>query len=116
MRPKLPRLPIYKAALFIVFALPVAAWAQRQSPPYDGHHMWNGGWHGWFFGPIMMIVFIGAAAVIVLLIARSFRKTEHHGALHTPSRQTPDDILKERFAKGEIDKAEFEERRRVLQE
>jgi len=35
---------------------------------------------------------------------------------HYPPHRTPVDILKERFARGEIDKNEFEERRRVLGE
>jgi putative membrane protein len=33
-----------------------------------------------------------------------------------PPTRTPLDILKERFARGEIDKTEFEDRRRVLGE
>ena len=33
---------------------------------------------------------------------------------HSSPTRTPLDILKERFARGEIDKEEFEERRRVL--
>ncbi len=38
----------------------------------------------------------------------------HHFA--PPPPRTPLDILKERFAQGEIDKEEYEERRRVLGE
>ncbi|MEX0759553.1 MAG: SHOCT domain-containing protein [Tistlia sp.] len=35
----------------------------------------------------------------------------------TPShRQTPLEILRERFARGEIDRAEYEERRKLLSE
>ena len=33
----------------------------------------------------------------------------------SPSDKTPLDILRERFARGEIDTTEFEERRRVLE-
>jgi putative membrane protein len=83
----------------------------------------DGGW-AWmmFFGPLMMILFV---ATVVVLVAFALRwLTGHgmhgpHGTGHTlapaPGR-TPLDILKERFARGEIDKAEFEERRRVLGE
>jgi putative membrane protein len=76
--------------------------------------MWDGGWHGWFFGPLMMIVFMAVAVVVIVLLVRWLGGTTHASALHAPPGKTAMDILKERFAKGEIDKEEFEERRRVL--
>lgn len=109
---------IWKAILLAAFGLPTGAWAQQQSPQYYGPHMWNGGWHSWFFGPVIMIIFIAVAVVVVVL---SVRWLSGHGpgqprSNHAPPGPTPLDILKERFAKGEIDKEEFEERRRVLGE
>jgi len=98
----------------LVVSSPVLA-QQGQGPTY-GPHMWSGGWYGWFFGPIMMIVFIAVAVVVVVLLVRWLGGQAHGGALHSPPGKTPLDILKERFAKGEIDKEEFEERRRVLGE
>ncbi len=87
---------------------------------YGGHpNMWDmgaWGWGGMIFFPIMMIVFIALAVVAVVLLARGFGGPGHGGSLHGPPGKTPPDILKERFAKGEIDKEEFEERRRVLSE
>lgn len=84
-----------------------------------GHGMmWHDGW-GWgnmIFGPLMMIAF---AAVVVVLVVLAFRWLggASHGAVgpsSTPLAKTPLDILEERFARGEIDKDEFDERRHVL--
>ena len=94
---------------------PVVAQAQQTQGPYYGH-MWNGGWHGWFFGPIMMIIFIIVAVVVIVLLVRWLGGAGQGGVLPRPPGKTPLDILKERFARGEIDKEEFEERRRVLGE
>jgi len=92
----------------------VVACAQQQQGPYYGPHMWNGGpWM--FFGPLMMIIFVAAIVVVVVLVVR-WLGGPGHGAAHHPPSRTPLDILKERFARGEIDKEEFEERRRVLGE
>lgn len=93
---------------------PAAVLAQQPQGPGYGPSMWHGGWYGWFFGPIMMIVFIAIAVVVVMLLVRWLGGPGHSGALHHPPGKTALDILKERFARGEIDKQEFEERRRIL--
>jgi putative membrane protein len=90
------------------------AFAQQQPRSGYGPHMWDSGWHGWFFGPIMMIVFIAVAVVVVVLLVRWLGGPNHHSVPLHPPGKTPLDILKERFAKGEIDKEEYEERRRIL--
>lgn len=111
MRPSIFYLPIGMSALSVS---PVFA-DQSQGPIY-GPNMWHSGWHGWFLGPIMMIVVIVLAAVAVALVFRWIGRPGHgDGAPVAPSK-TPLDILKERFVMGEIDKEEFEERRRVLDE
>ncbi len=79
----------------------------------DHPHMGAWGWGGMILGPIMMIVFIAVAVVVVVLLVR-WLGGPHGGALHGLPGKTPLDILKERFAEGEIDKEEFEERQRVL--
>jgi putative membrane protein len=106
---------VWLAALLGV-ATSVGAWAQQSQDPDYGMHSWGGGWHGWFIGPIMMIVFIALATVVVVLVVRWLGGTGHGGATHAPPGKTAIDILKERFARGEIDKEEFEERRRALKE
>ncbi len=89
-----------------------AAWAQQTGPDY-GHHMWGGGW--WMFlGPLMMLFFIAAAVAVVVLMVRWLGGSGHGGPAHAPTGKTHVDILNERFARGEIDKEEFEERMRVL--
>jgi putative membrane protein len=93
-------------------AIPVMAHADQSQDFHYGPHMWSGGWHGWFIGPIMMILFIAVAAIVVVLVVRWLGGPGH--ASHSPPGRTPLDILKERFARGEIDKAEFEERRQML--
>ena len=71
-----------------------------------------------FFGPFMMIMFIAVVVVVIVLIVRWLGGSGYGGvgSPHAPSGKTPLEILKERFARGEIDKEEFEERRRVLDE
>jgi len=83
----------------------------------DGHgraFMW--GWGGMGFGPIFMILVLAAVVVLVVLLIRWLGGLgrEAPGPHITPRGKSPIEILKERYARGEIDKEEFEERRRTL--
>ena len=93
-----------------------AAWAQAPADAdryaYGPHMMWwGGGGYGMIFGPLFMLLILAALIATVVLLVRwlggPWQQTPHRTAL---------DILKERFARGEIDKNEFEERRRVIGE
>lgn len=76
-----------------------------------------GGWGGGFgFGWIFMILFWG---LIIWAIIALVRGTSGHGCCggHGGSghgEKTPLDILKERYAKGEINKEEFEAKKKDL--
>ena len=83
--------------------------------PYGPHMMWGGGWYGMIFGPLFMILVLVAVIAGAGLVGRWFGIGTQPPQQAAPGR-TPLDILKERFARGEIDKDEFEERRRVLGE
>jgi putative membrane protein len=106
----------------VVALLPGVAWAQA-SPDLDrygwGPHMtgWGGGWFGMILGPIFMILVLALVIAVAVLLVRWLGGSWQAGAPHQPPpARTPLDILKERFARGEIDKEVFEERRRVLGE
>ncbi|WP_292413507.1 SHOCT domain-containing protein [Mesorhizobium sp.] len=104
----------------ILAIAPVASWAQAQ-PDADrytygpGMMWWGGGW-AMIFGPLFMILFFVVLVAAVLPLARWLGGPGAVPTHHSLPGRTPLDILKERFARGEIDKNEFEERRRVLGE
>jgi putative membrane protein len=77
--------------------------------------MWGSSWHGWIFGPLMMILMLALVVGAVVLLIRWVGGNSHHGLHSSGPGQTPLDILEERFARGEIDKEEFEERRGILE-
>ena len=103
-------LPVLLIALTVE---PLSVWAQQPRSDYHGSHMmWESGWM--FLGPLMMIAFIAAIVVVVVLLVRWLG--DHRPSAHVSSENRAADILKERFARGEIDKEEYEERRRILRD
>ncbi len=68
---------------------------------------WNDYWPWMHFGPVMFIVFMVLCMGIMFFMMRGHRgRSGGQYAL---------DILKERFARGEISQAQYEEQRRLLE-
>jgi putative membrane protein len=111
------RKPLPMALLFSLLSLPGLATAQPGEGYWGPHMMW-GGWFHMFFGFVMMLVFLGIVVGLVVLGVRWLGGSEHSPFRHGsgPGARSSLDILKERLARGEIDVAEFEERRRALGE
>jgi putative membrane protein len=59
-----------------------------------------------------MIIFWGGIILLVVLLARWLGGSRQSDS--RPPRQTALEILQERYARGEIDKAEYDERRKTL--
>ena len=69
-----------------------------------GHHWWGMGF-GWLTGMVFIVLIIW----IIFRVANqnSYRSNRSSSAM---------DILKERYAKGEINKEEFEEKRKQIEQ
>lgn len=105
-------------ALFLAsLAWPTVVFAHTNGDYHGPGMMWGGGWGGMGFGLIVMIVVIVAVIAPVVLLVRWLSGAGRDGqsTYVAPRGKTPLDILKERYARGEIDKDEFEERRRTLE-
>lgn len=75
--------------------------------------MMNGfGEHGWGFG--MGFGWIIGLLIIIAIIWIVVKSMNKNNRSLQPNSKSPLDILKERYAQGEIDKQEFEERKRDL--
>ena len=94
-------------------ALLVAGPAAAQAAPGDdygyGYHGMMG-WGGWFMGPLMMLLFVALIVAAVMIALRLL-------GMAPGGPKSGDDaleILRQRFARGEIDREEFEERKKHL--
>jgi putative membrane protein len=111
------RKPLLMSLLSSLLSLPGLATAQPGEGYWGPHMMW-GGWFHMFLGFVMMLLFLGILVGLVVLVVRWLGSSEQSPFRHAPGpgARSSLDILKERLARGEIDVAEFEERRRALGE
>ena len=71
---------------------------------------WSDYWPmpGMFSGPVLMFLFVIACMAMMFFMMRG-------GMMHRRRPRDAMDILKERYARGEINEAEYRERRRLLE-
>lgn len=89
-------------------------WAVAQSAadrPDYWHHGWGWSWGHMIFGSVMMVLFWGGVILVIVLLVR---RLGSGAGSEAPPGKAALDILQERFARGEIDQQEYEERKRVL--
>jgi uncharacterized membrane protein len=117
--------------LFTIASAPVQAIAQQVQvptapPSYYGPgpwHMWAYGvWHFWWMFPMMIFFFLLLCAVVFMFARSGFGHWGpfYGGAGHLPDRFSGDAArsamqnLNERFARGEIQKEEYAEKKVTL--
>lgn len=84
------------------------AWGAVLADPGDWGHMRGWGWGMAIFGWVFMVAIVG---LLVWLIATAIRRPDRPGA----GQNSALDLLDERYARGEIDREEYRERRADLE-
>lgn len=76
---------------------------------------WDDGWGGggWIVMSLMMLVFWGGLIALVVWLVRGTLRSDQTTITTSPERSA-DQVLAERFARGEIDEDEFTRRSEVL--
>ena len=99
--------------LTIVLMWPSGAFANgNDNCPMDGWRYMMSFWHG---GMFMWILFLVIIVVAIYLILQSTKSSESGSSFKEVPRGTAIDILKKRYAEGEIIKEEFERMKKDLE-
>ncbi len=112
---KIPKLLILVIS-FILFQKEALA----QYNNYRGYGGWGmgPGMMGWgnmgWFGPIFMVIFWVLLIVLIVLLIRWLLSAGHAGNRDHVGGESALEILKKRYARGEIDKEEFEAKKKDL--
>ena len=76
--------------------------------------MWGGwGWGGWMLMTLAMVLFW---ALVITAVVRYLTGSSHPNQASPSSARAAEDVLAERFARGEIDDDEYRQRMTTLRE
>ncbi len=78
--------------------------------------MWgyNWGWGAWLVMSVMMVGFWGLVIAGIVVLVRYLTGSRQGGGAADSGRSSAEEILAERFARGEIDEDEYTRRRQLL--
>ena len=120
------RLSAHLVLCFIILTKPLQALAQTQQPTAPQPPQWyelgpwwmwadGYGWQYWWICPLMMLFMIVVFAAIFFIVRRSLSDTSHRWEppWRDPSHSALQ-ILSERFAIGELQKDEYEEKKAAI--
>jgi putative membrane protein len=97
-------------AFFTLFATEpaLAQWGNRQGGNWQMGPGMMGGWGVGWFGGIFMIIFWILILVVLVFVVKWVVQSTNRGHTDAGGGNRALDILKERYARGEINKTEFE--------
>ncbi|MCX2933978.1 SHOCT domain-containing protein [Mycobacterium sp. CVI_P3] len=83
--------------------------------------MWNGygngvGWFGWVITAIVLTLVFAAVITAIVVAIRYLTGGGQHNSGHQPRTRTAEDLLADRFARGEIDEDDYRRRMTALSE
>lgn len=84
--------------------------------------MWNGGysggwgWAGWLVMTVVIVAFFALAITAIVAGVRYVSSGGHGPIRHARDTQTPEHLLAERYARGDIDDEEYRRRVTLLRE
>ena len=109
---------LFSGALFILLLFFTASESMAQWRGYGDWHMgpgMMGGYGmGWFGGIFMIVFWVLVIVGLVFLIKWLIQSTKAESGRSISNSSSAIDILKQRYARGEIDKEEFEEKKKDL--
>jgi putative membrane protein len=86
--------------------IPTMTWAQERPYDWGMHYMWG----PWGIGMMLMMLVFGGLVIVALVLGIRWLITEGK----EPRSDSALDILRQRYARGEISKEEFETLKRDL--
>ena len=105
--------------LCFLASLGFGSWPAAALADYRQYYGWGPGMMGWgpmgWFGPLGMILFWVLMVLVIVLLIRGFRTSKGSARESGPAAESALDILKKRYARGEINKEEYLEKKKDLE-